>query len=377
MNDSVQNPLERERQVNRKFLRSAAPLAVAVTLALGLSACGASNESSDTGAKSGLSGTLNGGGSSAQESAVAAWKKAFQTKNPESTVNYDPVGSGGGREQFIAGGLKFAGSDAYLDDAELAKAKETCKGPVVEVPVYVSPIAVIFNLPGVTDLNLTPEVVGGIFEGKIKTWDDAAIKADNPDAKLPSSAISPVHRSDDSGTTENFTDYLDQASGGSWTGGKAKTWPIKSGEAAEGTSGVVSAVTKGKGTIGYADASQAGDLSVAKIKVGDKFAAPTPEAAAAVLDKSKQVEGRGDTDIAIDVDRKITEAGVYPIILVSYQITCEKYADKAEADLVKGWLSYIASTDGQAVAAKDAGAAPLSAELSTKVTAVIEKISAS
>lgn len=363
--------------MNRNFLRTAAPLAVAVTLALGLSACGAANEGTDEGSPSGLSGTLNAGGASSQESAVAAWKKAFQTENPDSTINYDPVGSGGGREQFLAGGLALAGSDAYLDDEELAKAKETCKSNVVEVPVYVSPIAVIFNLPGVDDLNLTPEVVGGIFEGKIKTWDDAAIKADNPDAELPSSAISPVHRSDDSGTTENFTDYLDQASNGAWTGGSDKVWPIKSGEAAEGTSGVVSAVTKGEGTVGYADASQAGELSVAKIKVGDKFVAYSPEAAAAVLDASKPVEGRDATDIALDVDRKIQTDGVYPIVLVSYQIACEKYADKAQADLIKGWLTYIASEEGQATAAKDAGAAPLSAGLSEKVKVAIETISAS
>ena len=363
--------------MNRNLLRSAAPLAVAVTLALGLSACGAANETPSSGDSSKLSGTLNAGGASSQESAIAAWKKAFQTTNPGTTINYDPIGSGGGREQFIAGGLNLVGSDAFLDDEELAKAKTQCQSDIVEVPVYVSPVAIIFNLPGVTDLNLTPQVVGGIFEGKIKTWDAAAIKADNPDAKLPSTAISPVHRSDDSGTTENFTDYLDQTSGGSWTGGVVKAWPIKSGEAAAGTSGVVSAVTKGEGTIGYADASQAGALSVAKIKVGNEFVAYSPEAAAAVLDASKQVEGRDATDIAINVDRKISAAGVYPIVLVSYQIACEKYADQAQADLVKSWLTYVASSAGQAVAAKDAGAAPLSADLSTKVTAAIEKITVS
>ena len=364
--------------MNRNLLRTAAPLAVAVTLALGLSACGAANESDDAGTSaSSLTGTLNAGGASSQESAIAAWKKAFQTENPDTTINYDPVGSGGGREQFIAGGLALAGSDAYLDDEELAAAKTQCKSGVIEVPVYVSPIAVLFNVPGVDELNLTPETVGAIFEGTIKKWDDAKIKADNPDAKLPSSAISPVHRSDESGTTENFTDYLDQASNGSWTGGKDKVWPIKSGEAAKGTSGVVSAVTNGEGTIGYADASQAGELSVAKIKVGDEFVAYSPEAAAAVLDASKPVEGRDSIDIALDVDRKIDAKGVYPIVLVSYQVACEKYADKAQAELVKAWLTYVASADGQAVAAKDAGAAPLSSALSEKASAAIATISAS
>ncbi|TXL62298.1 phosphate ABC transporter substrate-binding protein PstS [Aeromicrobium terrae] len=359
-------------------LRMTAPAVAALTLVLGLSACGAANEDpSDGSASGGLSGTLNAGGSSAQESAVAAWKKAFQTTNPETTVNYDPVGSGGGREQFLSGGLDLAGSDAYLDDEELAKAKDRCSGDVVEVPTYVSPIAVVFNLPGVDELNLSPKTIGGIFQGTITTWDDDAIKADNPDATLPSSKITPVHRSDDSGTTKNFTDYLDQASDGAWKGGVVETWPIKGGEGAEGTSGVISAVKGGKGTIGYADESQAGDLGTAAVKVGDSFTKVSPEAASKVLDASTPVAGRAATDIAIEVDRKVTEAGVYPIVLVSYQIACQTYDDQAKAELVKSWLTYVTSTDGQAAAAKDAGSAPLSSAVGEKVAAVVETIKAS
>ncbi|AXT86082.1 phosphate ABC transporter substrate-binding protein PstS [Aeromicrobium sp. A1-2] len=364
--------------MNRNSLRKAAP-AAALVLAFGLSACGAANES-DSGASTGgadqVSGTLNAGGSSAQEAAIAAWKKNFQTANPDATVNYDPVGSGGGREQFLAGGYVLAGSDAYLSDEELATAKETCKSDVVEVPVYVSPIAVVYNLKDVKELNLAPKTIGAIFEGKITSWDDAAIKADNPDATLPSTKITPVHRSDDSGTTKNFTDYLDQASDGGWSGGVIETWPIKGGEAAEGTSGVIAAVKSGEGTIGYADESQAGDLGQAKVKVGDEFTAATPEAAAKILDSSKTLEGRAATDIAIDVDRKSTASGVYPIVLASYQIACQTYDDKATADLVKAWLTYIASSDGQSAAGDSAGSAPLTSDFGTKVQAAIETISA-
>lgn len=364
--------------MNRKSVRTTATAAAALALALGLTACGAANEGGNKPSNgSALTGTLNAGGSSAQESAVAAWKKAFQSANPSVTVNYDPVGSGGGREQFLAGGLDLAGSDAYLDDEELKKAKERCSGDVVEVPVYVSPIAVIYNLDGVDDLNLAPKTVAGIFEGKITTWNDPAIKADNPKATLPATKITPVHRSDDSGTTENFTDYLDQAGAGAWTGGKTKTWPTKSGEAAEGTSGVVAAVTNGKGTIGYADAGQAGDLGKAKIKVGDSYAEPTADAAAKVLDASTQVEGRAATDIAIAVDRKLTEKGVYPVVLVSYQIACQSYDKKATADLVKSWLTYISSAEGQQAAAKDAGSAPLSDAIAGKVKDAVGTITAS
>ncbi len=362
--------------MNRTFLRSSATAAAAITIALSLTACGAANEDSAGGSDSKIAGTLNAGGSSAQEAAVAAWKKEFQTSNPDVTVNYDPVGSGGGREQFLAGGLALAGSDAYLDDDELAKAKTTCKGDVVEVPVYVSPIAVIYNLDGVDKLNLSAKTIGSIFEGKITKWNDPAITADNPDAKLPDSAITAVHRSDDSGTTKNFTDYLDKASDGGWSGGVVETWPVKGGEAAEGTSGVVAAVTGGQGTIGYADESQAGDLGKVSVKVGDEFTDPTPEAAAKVLDSAAPVEGRVDTDIAIDIDRKTAEAGVYPIVLASYQIACQKYDDAAQADLVKAWLTYVASEEGQAAAAKGAGSAPLSSDFSSKVQAAIDTIAA-
>jgi len=361
--------------VNRTYLRSSATAAAALTIALSLAACGASNEDgSEGGSGSTASGTLNGAGSSAQEAAVAAWKKEFQTANPNVTVNYDPVGSGGGREQFLAGGVTFAGSDSYLTDEELATAKETCKGDIVEIPTYVSPIAVIYNLDGVDKLNLSPKTIGSIFEGTITKWNDPAITADNPDAKLPDSAITAVHRSDDSGTTENFTDYLDQASEGAWTGGKEKAWPVKGGEAAEGTSGVVAAVTGGQGTIGYADESQSGDLGKASVKVGDSFTDPTAEAAAKIVDAATPVTGRGDTDIAVDIDRKSTEAGVYPIVLASYQMSCQKYDDAAEAELVKAWLTYVTSEDGQAAAAAGAGSAPLSSDFSAKVQAAIATI---
>ena len=363
--------------MNRKNLRIAAPAAM-LALALGLSACGAGNEDSADAAPSGdsVSGTLNGAGASSQEAAVAAWKKQFQTTNSGATINYDPVGSGGGREQFIAGGVSFAGSDAYLEDAELASAKKQCNSDVVEIPVYVSPIAVIYNLDGVDDLNLSANTIGQIFEGKITKWNDAAIAADNPDADLPDTNITAVHRSDDSGTTKNFTDYLDQASEGGWTQGEIETWPLKGGEAAEGTSGVVAAVKGGNGTIGYADESQAGELGKANVKVGDEFVAPTPEAAAQVLDTAAPVAGRDATDIAVDVDRKTEAAGVYPIVLVSYQIACQTYEDAETADLVKAWLTYVAGPEGQATSASSAGSAPLSDDFSSKVLAAIETIKA-
>jgi len=360
------------------MLRRTVPVVAALTLAVGLSACGAANEDPAEGSGSKLSGTLNGGGASSQEAAVASWQKGFQSANPDVTVNYDPIGSGGGREQFIAGGVLFAGSDSHFTEEELAAAEKTCGGPAIEFPVYVSPIAVIYNLPGVDDLQLSPQTLAQIFAGKVTSWDDPAIAADNPDADLPSTDISPVHRSDGSGTTANFTDYLDQVDAEDWTYGPTDEWPIKSGEGADGTSGVVAAVTGGEGSIGYADESQAGDLGQAAIKVGGDYVAPSAEAATAILDESKPVEGRDpSTDLAISVNRTSSTEGVYPIVLVSYQMVCSGYDSQSQVDLVKGFTSYVISEDGQNAAAQQAGSAPITSALREQAQAAIDSIATS
>ncbi|TDW29549.1 phosphate ABC transporter substrate-binding protein PstS [Cryobacterium psychrophilum] len=359
------------------FKRFGRPAVVAVVAALALSSC-AANEggSSDTASDSTLSGTMNAGGASSQQAAQEAWIATFQTNNPDVTINYDPSGSGAGREAFIAGGSAFAGSDSYLKDDELTGEFGSCAvdTKAVDLPVYISPIAVIFNVEGVDDLNMDAETLAKIFKGDITAWDDAAIVALNPDASLPSTAITAVHRSDDSGTTKNFTDYLNQNVPDVWDKSAADPFPYQSGEGAQGTSGVVSAVTNGVGTIGYADASQAGELGVAKIKVGDTFVQYSAEAAAEVVAGSPAVEGREANDLALDLNRKTTNAAEYPLVLVSYAVVCTEYADPAVAELVKAYVGFMAGAEGQAEAADKAGAAPLSPELQDKVAAVIETI---
>ncbi len=352
----------------------AAPAALVLTASL--AACGGSSDATTDG--SGLSGTLSAGGSSAQEAAMAAWRAGFQQANPDATINYEPVGSGGGREQFTSGGYPFAGTDSPLDDEELRAAKKTCGADPIEVPSYVSPIAVVYNLPGVEGLNLSPETLAGIFAGDITTWDDPAIAEDNPDADLPGDPITPVHRSDESGTSENFTDYLDQAGDGAWSYGKVGEWPkdIKVGEGAQGTSGVIDAVTNGANTIGYADESQAGDLGVANVKVGDEYVGPSAEAAAKLLAVSQPLSGRPETDMAVELDRKTAESGTYPIDLVSYVVACPTYDDADTAELVKGFLTYVVSEDGQQAAAQSAGSAPLTSELSQQATDLLSEIKA-
>ncbi len=363
----------------------ATTLSVALAGTLALSACGAANETDNAGGGGGsesgsgteLSGTLVGAGASSQQAAMQGWTAGYSGVQSGVTVYYDPVGSGGGREQFLAGGTDFAGSDAALDEEELAQAEERCgTSGVFELPNYISPIAVIYNLEGVDELNLSPETLAGIFNQQITNWNDPAIAADNPDATLPDQAITPVNRSDESGTTENFTEYLAAVAAGAWPHEPSGDWPVAGGEAAQGTSGVVSAVGAGNGAIGYADLSQAGDLGVASIGVGEEFVAPSAEAAAAVVENSENLEGRGEYDFAIELNRDTTGSGEYPIVLVSYHVGCVEYEDQETADLVKDFMTYVVSEEGQQAAAEAAGSAPISEGLREQAQTAIDAITA-
>ena len=364
-----------------KISRIAQLGAVAAIAALTLAGCAANETAGDAAdtPTSDLSGDFAGGGSSAQEVAVQTWTAGFQTANPDVTITYDPAGSGAGRESFQAGAFAFAGSDRAFTTDEVAEGPfDGCVegSEIIELPTYISPIAVIFNLEGVDELNLDATTLAGLFAGTITTWNDPAIAALNPEATLPDLPVTPVHRADDSGTTENFTDYLFQAAGEVWTSEPDGVWPLQAGEAAQGTSGVVSAVAGGNGTIGYADASRAAEegLSTAAIKVGEAFVTYTPEAAAAIVDESPFEEGRGEGDLAIELARTSDAEGVYPIVLVSYMIACQEYADPGAAPVVEAYLEYVASAEGQDAAAAAAGNAPISDALREKVNAAIALI---
>ncbi|MDN5571858.1 MAG: phosphate ABC transporter substrate-binding protein PstS, partial [Propionibacteriaceae bacterium] len=285
-------------------------------------------------------------------------------------------GSGAGRESFISGAVQFAGSDRAFNDTEMEGTFAGCAADskALNLPVYISPIAIIFNVEGVEELRLTPEVVARIFSGQITSWSDPAIAATNEGVTFPDTPITAVHRADDSGTTENFTDYLHQAAGDVWTEEADGLWPTAfGGESAQGTSGVVDAVSGGQGTIGYADASQAGSLGVVQVESGTVFVGPTAEDAAALVDASPVVEGRPEHDYALELDR--TADGAYPIALVSYALVCESYADADVAELVKAYIGYIVSDEGQQAAAGAAGSAPLSSDMQANLQASVESIS--
>ncbi|WP_347754377.1 phosphate ABC transporter substrate-binding protein PstS [Agrococcus sp. ProA11] len=366
-----------------KFTKLGRAAVVAAAGALLLSSC-AANEGTETApegegasGETQLSGNLAGAGASSMGAAQEAWIAGFQTQNQDVNITYDPAGSGAGREQFIAGGVGFAGSDAYLKDEELEGTFGACAPDSlpVDLPIYISPIAVIFNVEGVDTLNLDASTIAQIFSGEITNWNDPAIADQNPDATLPDATITAVHRSDDSGTTENFTEYLAATAESDWSEGVFETWPSTyGGEGAQGTSGVVDAVTNGTNTIGYADASRAGGLGTVALQVGEEYVPFTAEAAAAAVDASPRVEGRHEGDLAVELDRTTTEAGVYPLVLISYAIACTEYTDADTAELVKGYLSYIASEEGQQAGAENAGNAPISDDLRAEILAVVDTI---
>jgi phosphate transport system substrate-binding protein len=355
-----------------RWLVVVASLAV---LAVGVAACG-----SDSGGSSGeISGQIAGAGSSAQEAAQEAWIANFESENEDATVSYDPVGSGGGREQFVAGGTAYGGSDAALEEeeGELQGAIDRCKpGQLIEIPDYISPIAIVYNLKGVESLQLDPETLAKIFNQEITSWDDPAIAKDNPGVELPGTRITPVNRSDESGTTENFVDYLSKVAPSIWTYPVDGNWPVKGGEAAQGTSGVVEAVGAGEGAIGYADESQAGELGIASIKVGSEYVEPSAEAAAKILEESPEDKelSKGPYMFPFELDRKTEASGTYPIVLTSYLMACTKYGSADEAALVKGYLEYVISPEGQEAAEENAGSAPLSGALREKIEPAVEAI---
>ena len=354
-------------------------------LALTLAACG-SDDPGDAGTDpttdaepstvESVSGNLVGAGASSQESAMQAWIAGFQAGNPDATVSYDPVGSGGGRTQFTEGGTAFGGTDAALDEEEWALAEERCApGVPAELPLYISPIAVAFNLPDITSLNMSAETIAKIFNGEITSWDAPEIAEANPDVDLPALAITPVNRSDESGTTENFVEYLAAAAGGAWPHEVSGDWPVSGTQSAQGTSGVVQTTQSAEGAITYADASKVGMLGTVAVQVGDEYVPYSPEAAAAVVDASPLAEGRAATSLVRELERDTAESGVYPIVLVSYTMACTAYDDAETASLVKAFLTYVAGEEGQQAASDAAGSAPISADMRAAVMEIVDQIS--
>ncbi|SCK04992.1 phosphate ABC transporter substrate-binding protein PstS [Streptomyces sp. WMMB 322] len=363
-------------------LRALALGAVAVSGALVLTACGSDTNTSKDAQKAAAKikcdgkGKLLASGSTAQKNAVDAWVKNYQTACKETQINYKDIGSGGGIQEWLQGTTAFAGSDSALKPEEVAKSKKICKGGQgINLPMVGGPVAISYNLPGVEDLVLDAPTIAKIFDSKIKKWNDPAIKKLNPGAKLPSTDIQPFHRSDESGTTQNLGKYLGAAAKDDWKYPDEKSWPAKGGQSASGSAGVAQQVKQTDGAIGYFELSYAtaNNLDTVKLDTGASkpVEATTSNASKAIADA--EVVGKGK-DLALDLNYATKAEGAYPLMLVTYEIACDKGNDKSSLEATKSFLTYTASKDGQAELA-ELGYAPLPDEIAEKVRSTIPELS--
>ncbi|MGW5353846.1 phosphate ABC transporter substrate-binding protein PstS [Streptomyces sp. NPDC004031] len=380
-------------------LRALTVGAVAITGALVLSACGSDDNSdssssdtstsaaSTTGGSGGdanalgitcATGQIKASGSSAQQNAIEAWVKDYQQSCKGSTINYKTSSSGEGIVDFNQGTDAFAGSDSPLKPEEVDASKKVCTGGQgINIPMVGGPIAIGYNLPGVDNLVLDGSTLAKIFNGKVTTWNDQAIAKLNPGAKLPSTKIQSVHRQDDSGTTDNLTKFLKGSAPADWPYEHAKAWAAKGGQAAPQSSGVAALVKQTEGSIGYFELSYATANSIPTVKINTGAPQPveaTTANASAGIGAAKVV-GTG-SDLALDLSAAYTtkEPNAYPIVLVTYEIACDKGNKADTLSLTKSFLNYIASEQGQQKLSA-AGYAPLPTEIATKVRTTIGSLS--
>ncbi len=346
--------------------------------ASGTSTSGASGTTSAAAADCGT-GTLNAEGSSAQKNAIEEAISSYNEKCSAAKLNYNPTGSGAGIKQFIAGQVDFAGSDSPLKTTEkdgrieAKDAETTCGSPAWNIPMVTGPIAIAYNVKGVDKLILTPAVASDVFTGKITTWNDAKIAAVNPGVTLPATAIKIFFRNGESGTTENFTKYLQGAAPTGWTAEPGKKWTGK-GEGKEGSAGVAEGVKSTDGGITYVEWSYAKDnkLGIAQVDNGAGAVELTGESVGKAVAAAKAA-GEGN-DLRLKLDYATKESGAYPILLVTYEIVCSKNKDAAKQADIKAFLKYFASEDTQK-GLEEIGYAPLPTEIQAKVETAIAALS--
>jgi phosphate transport system substrate-binding protein len=360
--------------------------AVTATLALVASACGTNNNTPSAASTTTTqpatatttavpvacaTGTLSGAGSTFVSTLATQWIKDYEAQCAGSTINYAPVGSGAGVQQFVAGTVNFGATDVPVGAADQAAAQAK-GGTLVQLPWAAGGIAIEYNVPGVTNLQLSPSTLASIFAGKITTWNDPAIKTDNPSATLPATTIATVHRSDSSGTTAAYTAYLAASAPTVWTLGSSKTinWP--GGQGAKGSDGVSALVSQTQGSIGYAEVSFAkgASLSMASIKnAAGSFTQPTGAGVAASIGAATP-----NPDGSVTLSYTAPDPAAYPISTVSYVVAFVKQGAAVGA-LLKDFLGFAVNKGQQ-----DASTlfyAPLPSSLVTSDTTAINTITTS
>lgn len=356
--------LNMQRLRRQRF--TAAGLALAATV-LFVAACSSGGGSSSSGS-SGLSGTLNGSGSTLQlvfeQTAIAS----FKSVQPNMTVNYGGGGSGKGRTDLASGVVQFAGSDtAPIPSEEVASFKGKT---VLYYPILIGPITVSYNLPGIKGLKLDAPTIAGIFQAKITKWNDSQIASQNPGVKLPSTAITIAHRSDSSGTTQNFSQFLDEGAPGVWKLGNSSTinWPANS-RGGNGNGGVAQIVKSTAGAVGYVDYAdaKASGLVWASIKNKDgNYVEPSVQSA---------TEAASNATLKPDLTFSAVwapGAQSYAITAQSWVLVYQKQPSSNTTKLLKSYIGYLVG-DGQKLLPQ-LGYAPLPSSIDQQAKAQISKI---
>jgi phosphate transport system substrate-binding protein len=337
-------------------------------MALSLAACSSSSSSAGGGSSSSsLSGTLNASGSTLQLVYQQAAIQAYKAIQPSMTVNYGGGGSGKGRTDLASGVVQFAGSDSPIPSAEVANFKGKT---VLYYPILISPITVSYNLSGVTGMKLTAPVIADIFQAKITKWNDPAITALNPGLKLPSTPIVIAHRSDSSGTTQNFSQFLVDGAPGVWKLGSSSTisWPATS-QGGNGNGGVAQIVKSTPGAIGYVDYAdaKASGLTYASIKnQAGSYVAPSVSAATAAADSATLKPDLTFSAIWAP------GASSYPITAQSWVLVYQKQSSTNTTKMLKAYFGYLVGAGQQLL--PGLGYAPLPSSIDQKAKAQLSKI---
>lgn len=340
-----------------KVGRARAVTAAAATLiTLVLAGCGSDNNGGGT-TPSGPSGhtdcggknALTAEGSTTQQNAIASFNRTWSQLCPGKNLSYNPTGSGAGREQFVAGHVDFAGSDSPLTIPEVDPAVKRCGGnPAWHLPLVFGSIALAYHLDGVNALVVNGDMLAKIFSGVITMWNDPAIAALNPGLALPDIKITPIYRSDSSGTTDNFQQYLTASAPQSWVRGVGSDFQGGIGEGAAKSAGVAQAVETTPGAIGYVEKGFADQAAVpyARIDSGSGAVALTETAARKAIDGAV-FAGQGN-DLLLDLSSiyGANNPGVYPLVQATYEIVCSKGYDRGTSAAVTSFLT-MAATDGQ------------------------------
>lgn len=312
---------------------------------------------------------LQGAGATFPNPLYQKWLSEYGKLHPNVRIDYQSIGSGGGIKQIKEQTVDFGASDAPMKDEDLKSAS----AEIIHVPTVLGAVVITYNLDGVDKpLRFAPDVLADIFLGKIKKWDDARIKADNPDASLPATDITVVHRSDGSGTSAVFTDYLSKVST-EWKdqvgAGTSPKWPV--GLGGKGNEGVTGQVKATPNTIGYVELAYATQnklpVALLKNKAGD-FVEPSFDAVSAAAAESLAVTPD-------DLRVSITDAagkGTYPISSYTYILLYKEQRDAAKGKALVDFL-WWGIHDGERFA-KELNYAPLPPEIVTRAEAKINSI---